>query len=380
MKFLFFDIECSEGKSMCSFGYVLTDESFNILEKEDILMNPESFFHTGAWGKKQREKEPGIELAYPVSEFNSSPKFPFRYQRIKSILETPDCLTFGFSHQNDAFFLNHACDRYKKSFLNYKFFDIQNIYGELYGVSKGNQVGLDKIISVFEINIEDYILHRSDEDAEVTMLAAKAICESRNQTLQDLVKECPGCAGEVRDGKCVYIEKEKRRIAELNKPISVKSNRLTDTNRRILKQYLYFVKPRANADSAINGKKFLMSLNFEMNNFREVMAIVAKLADRGAKYVLQASGADYYVEYGNDVRPCVRKSFVTEAKSKGADIKLISFEQFLKMINSTKEELSATPLPQKHIFEATERAKPSKPARTMPKTHQREQIAVSRSN
>ncbi len=378
MKFLFFDIECSEGKSMCSFGYVLTDELFNILEKEDILMNPESFFHTGAWGKKQREKEPGIELAYPVSQFNSNPKFPSRYQRIKSILETPECLVFGFSHLNDALFLNHACDRYKKPFLNYKFFDIQNIYGELFGVSKGNQVGLDKIISAFEINVENYILHRSDEDAAVTMLAAKAICESRNQTLVELTKECPGCAGEVHDGKCVYIEKEKRRLAELNKPISVKSNRLTDINRRILKQYLYFVKPRANADSTINGKKFLMSLNFEMNNFKEVMAIVTKLADRGAKYVLQATDADYYVEYGNDVRPCVRKIYVTEAKNKGADIKIISFEQFMKMINSTKEELSATPLPPKRIFEALESAKISKPARTKPKARQNEKVAASR--
>lgn len=42
MRYLFFDIECSEGKSMCSFGYVLTDEKFRILEKDDILMNPEA--------------------------------------------------------------------------------------------------------------------------------------------------------------------------------------------------------------------------------------------------------------------------------------------------------------------------------------------------
>ena len=63
MRYLFFDIECSEGKSMCSFGYVLTDEKFRILEKDDILMNPEAIFHTGAWGKKNREAYPGIEMA-----------------------------------------------------------------------------------------------------------------------------------------------------------------------------------------------------------------------------------------------------------------------------------------------------------------------------
>ena len=37
MRYLFFDIECSEGRSICSFGYVLTDCVFNIIEKKDIL-------------------------------------------------------------------------------------------------------------------------------------------------------------------------------------------------------------------------------------------------------------------------------------------------------------------------------------------------------
>ena len=45
MNFLFFDIECANcfggvGK-IFSFGYVLTDEHFNILERDDILMNPD---------------------------------------------------------------------------------------------------------------------------------------------------------------------------------------------------------------------------------------------------------------------------------------------------------------------------------------------------
>ncbi|MBO5982295.1 MAG: hypothetical protein J6Q06_00265, partial [Clostridia bacterium] len=65
MDYLFFDIECSEGKSICSFGYVLTDEFFCIKEKKDILINPQSYFHTGPWSKKAKDE--GISLAYPVS-------------------------------------------------------------------------------------------------------------------------------------------------------------------------------------------------------------------------------------------------------------------------------------------------------------------------
>ena len=56
MDYLFFDIECSEGKSICSFGYVLTDEFFCIKEKKDILINPQSYFHTGPWSKKAKDE------------------------------------------------------------------------------------------------------------------------------------------------------------------------------------------------------------------------------------------------------------------------------------------------------------------------------------
>ena len=46
MKYTFFDIECAnciEGQAkICSFGYVITDEQFNLLEKEDLIVNPKA--------------------------------------------------------------------------------------------------------------------------------------------------------------------------------------------------------------------------------------------------------------------------------------------------------------------------------------------------
>ena len=66
MQYLFFDIEASEGRSMCSFGYVLTDSSFNVIAKEDILINPEARFCTQAWNKKKREEGKGITFDVPT--------------------------------------------------------------------------------------------------------------------------------------------------------------------------------------------------------------------------------------------------------------------------------------------------------------------------
>lgn len=66
MKYLFFDIECSNcfngvGK-MCEFGYVLTDEDFNTIKCDDMPMSPgkgyDFRFHL-----KGRKNEKDLELA-----------------------------------------------------------------------------------------------------------------------------------------------------------------------------------------------------------------------------------------------------------------------------------------------------------------------------
>ena len=48
MNYLFFDIECAtcrggKGK-ICEFGYLLTDDNFNEIKREEILINPNSPF------------------------------------------------------------------------------------------------------------------------------------------------------------------------------------------------------------------------------------------------------------------------------------------------------------------------------------------------
>ena len=123
MKYLFFDIECSDGKHICSFGYVLTDCNFVVLEKKDILINPEAIFHTGAWSKAKREKsekDRGITLAYPKEAFTSSPKFTEFYNEIKDLLTDADTKVIGFACDNDARFIMWATERYKLEFISSK--------------------------------------------------------------------------------------------------------------------------------------------------------------------------------------------------------------------------------------------------------------------
>jgi hypothetical protein len=81
MKYLFFDIECSvvskNAAKICAFGYCLTDEKFNILEKEDLLINPQGGFHL-----TDRKGTQGLVLPYEYAGFKNYPTFLQRKEKI----------------------------------------------------------------------------------------------------------------------------------------------------------------------------------------------------------------------------------------------------------------------------------------------------------
>ncbi|HAH62995.1 MAG TPA: hypothetical protein DCL73_12970, partial [Treponema sp.] len=86
--YLFFDIECAncfngEGK-MCSFGYVLTDGSFTVLDSQDIVMNPQAEFDWYLFSPKNR-----CPLAYSKEYFRSQRTFENWYKPIKELLTAP---------------------------------------------------------------------------------------------------------------------------------------------------------------------------------------------------------------------------------------------------------------------------------------------------
>ena len=196
MRYLFYDVECSncfngEGK-ICSFGYVITDEQFNLLKKEDIVMNPASRFYL-----RRKEGRPEIELAYSEEYFRSQPKFDKFYDKIRDMLEDPDQIVMGHSILNDVKHLAYQCKRYKLPCINYRFGDSQLVYKKLVQNGAGGQVGLARICEEFGIDPEH--LHRSDDDAWATMEFMRIICEQRHVSLYRLLSDNPECTGEIND-------------------------------------------------------------------------------------------------------------------------------------------------------------------------------------
>lgn len=269
MTYLFFDIECANcdngvGK-ICSFGYVLCDNKFNVIEKKDLLINPNAKFSYGVFCKKY------ITLGYPQSEFLCHPKFTERYPLIRDLLTKPDQIVIGHAVDNDVNFILGDCDRYHLPVFEYDFYDSQ----ELYRVH--TNCALHKNLSAIceELNITVGSAHRSDEDAEMTMLVTKSLCEQQHIGLPELLTQYPTCHHKMRD----LIAKH-----ELRKQFF------------LFKQFLTrLTRERSLENEKITGKTFCFSRKVETMDYGKSARIIQQIIDLGGIYTLDVEKADYFV-------------------------------------------------------------------------------------
>lgn len=173
MNFLFFDIECCDGYHICSFGYVLTNENFEIIKKEDILINPEKPFKLARSGF-----DPNVKLAYPEYIFRVQKPFNIHFAKIKKLLLDPETILFGHSIGNDLLYLTMACERYDIKPLDLKAFDTQKMYHLIDPEHEARK--LEDTAKELGVDISHLEEHKSCDDAEMTMYVAREICKKLN--------------------------------------------------------------------------------------------------------------------------------------------------------------------------------------------------------
>lgn len=226
MKYLFFDVEganCYNFVSkMCTFGYVITDDKFNLKSKIDVIINPCSPFDRHILRKKMN--------AYPLQTYNTRPPFNYFYKSIKHILEEKDQLIVGWSVENDVRYVYDACKRYNLNQINYQYIDLQKIVMKMEELE--NQPSLESICEKY--GIESMISHKSDDDAYLTMKIAQKICEKENKTLKQLCDQYSEFSSNVETFASNLLTDEqvvtrinRRKIAYLisnSKPKNIKEN------------------------------------------------------------------------------------------------------------------------------------------------------------
>ena len=184
MKYLFFDIECAcvykNVAKMCAFGYVLTDENFQVLAREDILMDPRGKFHLT--DRKGRE---GLVLPYEYEDFKKHPTFPARYSRIKALLEDRESVVCGHATLNDVNYLNLETKRYKLPSFRFSFHDTQFFF---MNAEKNftRQYGLQAMAE--ELGVE-FTPHRAVDDAYATMRVCERLCAREGTDILGLAEK-----------------------------------------------------------------------------------------------------------------------------------------------------------------------------------------------
>ena len=261
MKYLFFDMECCDGNHACSFGYVLCAADFSVLKKEDVLINPQKPFRLG------RRGTPQIELGYPEIEFYKQKEFTHFYKKIKSLICAADTLPIGHATENDANFLNIACERYNLPFIDFEYLDTQELYRLIRG-EKSN-VALEKIAASLDLTVSN--LHRSDEDAYLTMQVAKKLSREVGLKPEQFGERYKSARGFNAYGKSYgykRLYKELMRVSVF--PVEEKRNGVSDKR-------VYFTKKLDN------------------DCIERIFGLVAETEKRGGRYTELMQNADIVV-------------------------------------------------------------------------------------
>lgn len=316
MKYLFFDIECAncwenKGK-ICSFGYVIVDENFNLLEKKDIIINPRAKFDYRGL------KIAGIDLPYTEEQYKLAPSFSGYYEEIKALITNKDYIICGHSTSSDAKYLLDECDRYKKLPFDYIYIDTIKLLKLIYDRNKDLSLGV--LYEEFYPNHDILALHKSDDDAFMTMKIAQHISLDKNITLNQVISQNTLAKGEVFKGR--IVDKDATIFNYSN------SNKIRNSNSKIFDQ----LKKEQIVDK--NGKfypkKYCIEHSYENNNFAQMLLIVSRLNKLGARYVSNEAYADIYVE---------KERKEENELYLGKNVEVMLLNDFIKQIGLSKQDL-----------------------------------------
>lgn len=305
MNYVFFDIECAcvykDVAKICVFGYCICDENFNILKKEDILINPNGKFHLTDHGGD------GIVLPYDYNEFKKYPDFPAFYGKIKELLEGEDKIVVGHAAINDVKYLNLETKRYKLPSFRFAFADTQVIYMAMREIFD-RQIGLDKLTELFHIAFQ---AHCAADDAYATMKVAEAMCRENGCAFSELLQKFGINCGKIENYEftnCSSMrgdEYHRKRAEEKEARESARAN-----------FHNYVCRTRTRAQSReLSGKKFTFSRKIE-EDLPLAKRLIKEICLRGGHYSLKLGAANVFVSAENDdsVRSVTAKRLVDEGK------------------------------------------------------------------
>ena len=284
MNLVFFDIECASVHKtiakICAFGYVVCDEQFNIIKKEDILINPKGGFHL-----TDRRGEKGLELPYDYAEFKKHPPFPAVYSFIKELLEDKNNLVFGHAILNDVKYLDLETRRFHLPSFNFRFLDSQIMY-MTHVNDFSRQFGLEYITE--NLNVV-FTPHRAADDAYATMKIVEELCRIRGVGPLDLAAGLGIKLGKIRDHNIV-----KPTSSAFEKHVKDREAAREMRSRNRTKFYIYLSRRKRKKGGRLYGEVFTFSRNLE-DDVDQSIPLVGAIYEEGGVYSQKLNDCTIYV-------------------------------------------------------------------------------------
>ena len=288
MKYLFFDIECSNSfngrPKICEFGYVLTDDQFKVLRKDDIPMSPGHYCHENKFDMGIHKRDPEFEWAYDSDYYFRCPEFPFFYETIKNLLGMEDTLLFGFAVSNDIWFIDRAIKRYKLNPFDYVVYDIQNM--AQFFTRKKKALNLEATFKEF-CPIEEFIRlqpHLSRDDAYMSMRILEELSKKNNLALSEIIglSEDFRFSSEEYLAKCYQETKEKQERAVRH----AECKRLSDE----------FYRECSSIRSDSNGPRKVVRISGTIKTNLELLKeTIEAIKGKGFLYLNRVNEYDYFI-------------------------------------------------------------------------------------
>ena len=313
MQYLFFDIECAgvskTAAKICAFGYCLVDEQFHILEKEDILINPQ-----GSFRLTDRKGAHGLVLPYEYAAFKRCPKFPEVAPKIYALLQAEDRLVVGHATMNDVKYLNLETARFSLPPLRFSFADTQFVYMNRIGEFH-RQFALKSIGEALGV---EFVPHRAVDDAYATMKVAEAMCKGSGCTFSQLLENYQITVGHTRDGE---VTQNTSVAQEAYQREALRKKELRERAKGKFHQYVDREKRRRAKDGRLKGKTLCLSHALESEE--SAYAVADKAFANAAWWTGRAEECDIYVAADGE-----NGQRLLSAKGKGA--RIYTVQEFLE--------------------------------------------------
>jgi len=308
MKTVFFDTECAncfDGRGkICELGYIVCDENFNVIERENLIINPDAPFDKKGFAMRK------IKLSLPYGEYGKRDTFPSFYEKIKKIFSEKDVLVVGHGTHFDAQYILYECERYSLSPFDYRYIDTQEVVEKLY--QRDKNLRLIELYDDFYPEKAREQLHSGIDDAEMTMEVLKYVIKDKKISLDEIIKK--GFLCDVFEGRIV----EGNTFGYSDSPVMGKKN-----------QRLFDMCVKEN-NLKCNGESYTFPSEYEHRHFPQMLLIVSEMTKRNLRYSVAVKRGFYVTVEKNEWKQKYAKKN-----------KIIAFEDFLPKIGYDVEKLAS---------------------------------------